>query len=80
MLGLRCRFSTLDLRSRFTTPTKLSYLLTPRFRGATFGVFCCHPQNGYANKLTVCGYPYSSSSSVSKMAPRTPVNDISTVV
>ena len=42
MLGLRCRFSTLDLRSRFDTPNKSLILLTqrftgliPRFKGAT---------------------------------------------
>ena len=85
MLGLRCRFSTLDLRSRFTTPTKLSHFVSLQFHFVEVAFH--HPndwgillpsQNGYANKLTVYGYPYSSSSSsVSKIAPRTLVNVIS---
>ena len=60
MLGLRCRFSTLDLRSRFTTPTKLSHFVSLQCHFLE-GAFH-HPndwgillpsQNEDANKLTV---------------------------
>ena len=42
MLGLRCRFSALDLGRRFDTPTKLSYLLTLYFDGATLWTHWTH--------------------------------------
>ena len=47
-------------------------------RGRLLGIFV-DVTNRYPNKLTVYGYPYSfsSSSSVSKIAPKTPVNVVS---